>query len=137
MVGLGRLHLTNSLDLLQGVPHERGVRSWLIALLCAALAGCFSQASDCPSDLPASCPASGAPSYQNDVAPILAARCVSCHSAGGIEANAPLDTYTAVYDRRGPVLDQVYACKMPQGTPLSPAERQALLTWLVCGAPNN
>jgi len=134
---VGRLYLTNGIELLQGVPHERGMRSWAIAVVCAALVGCFSQPSDCPSDLPASCPATGAPSYQNDVAPILAARCVSCHSAGGIEANVPLDTYTSVFGWRGPVLDQVYACKMPQGTPLAPAERQALLTWLVCGAPNN
>jgi hypothetical protein len=122
------------------MPHKRGMRSTHlapIALALVAVVGCFGQSPDCPTDLPQSCPASGAPSYQSDVAPILAARCVSCHSAGGIEANAPLDTYAAVYARRGPVLDQVYACKMPQDAPLSPADRQTLLTWLVCDAPNN
>jgi len=107
-----------------------------LVALASALA-CFTQAPGCPSDLPASCPSSGAPSYSAVVAPILAQRCVSCHSPGGIEANSPLDSYDAVYARRGSVLNQVYACMMPQDAPLSSADRQALMTWLVCGAPNN
>jgi hypothetical protein len=37
------------------------------------------------------------------------------------------------------VLTEVYACQMPpvDADPLSATERQALLAWLVCGAPNN
>ncbi len=115
------------------------VPSVVIVAMCAgsSLVACFTQPQNCPNDLPSACPSSGAPSYSATVAPILAQRCVACHSPGGIEANSPLDSYGAVYAIRGSVLDQVYACKMPQDTPLTPADRQALLTWLVCGAPNN
>ena len=38
------------------------------------------------------------------------------------------------------MLDQVYACAMPPsdaGVTLSLEEREALLGWLVCNAPNN
>src|SRR5579883_2519405 len=34
--------------------------------------------------------------YASDVAPILQAACVSCHSAGGQQATTPLDSYAAV-----------------------------------------
>ena len=92
----------------------------------------------CPNDLPASCP-SPAPSYQTTVAPIINVRCVTCHSPGGQEASRPLQTYSQVYSERSAVLNQVYACNMPPGTAAKPTEqeREALLTWLVCGAPQN
>jgi hypothetical protein len=93
---------------------------------------------DCPNDLPPSCPSS-APSYQATVAPIINLRCVSCHSPGGQEASRPLLTYSQVYSERSAVLNQVYACNMPPVTAAWPTEqeREALLTWLVCGAPQN
>jgi hypothetical protein len=36
-------------------------------------------------------------------------------------------------------LNQVYACTMPPATAAKPTtqEREALLEWLVCGAPQN
>jgi hypothetical protein len=36
-------------------------------------------------------------------------------------------------------LNQVYACNMPPGSAAQPTvqEREALLGWLVCGAPQN
>ena len=92
----------------------------------------------CPQDLPAACP-SNVPSYQMDVAPIFAQRCVVCHSPDGSDAQRDYVHYTAIYANRGAILDQVYACNMPPSgaTAPTPSERTKLLTWLVCGAPNN
>jgi hypothetical protein len=92
----------------------------------------------CPNDLPASCPTT-VPSYQTDIAPILQSHCLGCHAPGGVEANKPLDSYSAVYGERSPVLTQVYGCLMPPAGSPAPtaAERQLLLSWLVCKSPNN
>src|SRR5579883_2718899 len=69
-------------------------------------------APQCPNDLPGSCPAS-MPSYQADIAPLLASRCIPCHNPNGIESSKPLNSYSAVYGLRGTVLTQVYGCQMP------------------------
>lgn len=102
------------------------------------LAACGSVASGgCPNDLPTSCP-SGAPGYAATIAPLLEARCVSCHGPGGVSSEKPLGTWAEVSARRSSVLDQVYACRMPQPPAvLPPAERAELLAWLVCGAPDD
>jgi uncharacterized membrane protein len=124
---------------------RRGNRTVALAALLGAtmaLASCGSNhaaATDpCPQDLPTSCPPNS-PSYQADVAPILAARCTTCHSPGG--AGSPFDftTYASVFADRSPMLNQVYACNMPPkgAAGLGQAERQMLLAWLVCGAPND
>jgi hypothetical protein len=83
------------------------------------------------------CPGT-APSYQNDVLPILKTDCIPCHSPSGT-AGYDESTYTDVYNQRSPILDQVNGCQMPpaDGPPLSNAQRVVLLDWLVCGAPNN
>ncbi len=115
-----------------------------------AVAGCTGQATepmddlagvdvalDCPNDLPA-CPAPP-PSWSGAVSGIVGARCATCHAPGGLAAEKPLTSYTEVFPRRSAVLNQVYACLMPMtpDPPLSTDERQALLGWLVCGAPDN
>jgi hypothetical protein len=94
--------------------------------------------SSCPDDLPASC-SSPAPGWAKDVAPVIEARCASCHVKGGTAADKPLTDHAQVFSRKGSVLNQVYACKMPPegATPLSTAERLAIETWLVCGAPDD
>jgi hypothetical protein len=94
--------------------------------------------STCPNDLPASCPV-GVPSYAADIAPVIHDRCAPCHSPGGSAGDRPLTSYAEVYARRGPVLNQTHACRMPPSgaTAPTPDERAALLGWLVCGAPNN
>lgn len=116
--------------------HTRLVAAIGAALL-VACGGPRTNAS-CPNDLPPSCP-SAAPSYQATVGPIINLRCVTCHSPGGQEASRPLQTYSQVYSERSAVLNQVYACNMPPGTAAMPTEqeRESLLTWLVCGAPQN
>jgi hypothetical protein len=112
-------------------------RAWWIvgAVLVAGCSG--SGEGSCPKDLPPSCPADAA-GYAATIAPLLAGRCVSCHAPGGPSVHY-LQTYAEVSALAGPVLDQVYACKMPpEGSPpFTEAEREQLLGWLVCGAPDD
>ncbi len=120
------------------LPVTRGFVSPVLPLLAIAAIAACSSGSSCPTgDLPSSCPSSGVPSYASEVAPILVQQCVGCHSPQGNESNTPLGTYADVARYRGPVLDQIDACLMPITTMLTPADRHTLLTWLVCGAPNN
>jgi hypothetical protein len=85
------------------------------------------------------------PSYQQTIAPIFQERCVPCHYAGSSIAKFDFSRYTVVRANRGSVLNQIYACLMPPedagGLPdagqLGNTERTEVLTWLVCGAPNN
>ena len=94
--------------------------------------------STCPRDLPTSCP-SPEPSYATDVAPLIQAHCVTCHGPNGVSSDRPLGTYPQLFAMRQDVLDQVYNCLMPQSPQLQldEADRQTLLGWLVCGAPDN
>ena len=95
---------------------------------------------NCPSDLPAACP-SPAPSWAADggVQAVIDARCVICHKPGGLAFDRPFTNYADVFANRGDALDQVYSCYMPppDAGQLAPSERQELLGWFVCGAPNN
>jgi hypothetical protein len=112
-------------------------------LVAALAAGCgqgttsSGTSGGCPNDLPASCPANAA-GYHATIAPVLATSCNVCHVPGGPSVHY-LETYAEVSALAGPVLDQVYACKMPPAgyPPLSSAERADLLGWLVCGAPDD
>jgi uncharacterized membrane protein len=99
------------------------------------LAACGSN--PCPTS-PASCPAN-APHYTPDVATAIQANCTICHAQGGSGASWPLTTYDEIYTLRFDVQSQIDACKMtPLGwPPMTPEVREMVLTWLVCGAPNN
>ncbi len=101
--------------------------------------GASSSSSDCPNDLPATCPPNP-PSYAATVAPIFERRCLACHGEGGVEsAQFNFSTYDGVQKHASPILNQVYACLMPPPDAGAPTadERHALLAWLVCHAPNN
>jgi hypothetical protein len=93
---------------------------------------------NCPNDLPPACP-TPAPGFAADVFPAIQARCAGCHSPTGIEANRPYQTYQQIFSQRAGMLHQLYTCRMPPATAPQPTaeERQLLLTWLVCGAPDN
>ena len=79
------------------------------------------------------------PSYMTTVHPILEAACVTCHYPGSNLAESSLATYEAVQGVSGAALGQVESCLMPPpGAPmLTDAQRNAVLAWLVCGAPAN
>jgi hypothetical protein len=48
-------------------------------------------------------------------------------------------TYAGVSAQLGPIHDEVEGCAMPPAgySPLSALDRQALVDWLACGAPEN
>lgn len=100
-----------------------------------------SGAGSCPS-LVVSCPTDVAddPSYANEVEPILQNNCAVCHSPDGGYGH-DLVTYEEVYDQaqEGDLISWVSQCSMPPSNfpPLTTAQRQTLLDWLACGAPNN
>ena len=85
--------------------------------------------------IPAACPVP-APSYAKDIAPILDAKCNTCHAApdAGIW---PLTNYQDVSDWQTLILSDVEYCAMPPAgaAQLSAIEQSALLAWVVCGAP--
>ena len=110
--------------------------------LSLGIAGCTSgdngaDAGACDRRLP-TCPATP-PSYQQTVGPIISQKCVTCHYPGTTIAKGDFSTYANVYANRGSMLNQAYSCIMPpsSGPPLTADERTQLLTWFVCGAPNN
>jgi cytochrome c553 len=96
----------------------------------------------CP-DLNTDCP-SAPPSWSNDVQPILATYCLRCHGDGGVEQSQfDYTTYAGVYEHRSIMLTQVYQCQMPPSDASPPAvmptthDRQTLVSWLACNAPDN
>lgn len=99
-----------------------------------------STADSCAPGLPVSdgCPES-APSYQDEIAPLVDDRCGGCHYQGNRNSRQTLETYADLHASVSVIEKEVYGCQMPpQGEPvLSPAERERFLQWLVCGAPNN
>ena len=121
------------------------VMAFAAAMSLAAMAACTSSdatssssGGSCPEDLPAACPAVF-PSYAKDVAPVIEQACTPCHAPGGEQANRKLVDYAGAFTNRSPMLNQVHACRMPPANapPLGADGRKVLLTWLVCGAPNN
>lgn len=84
------------------------------------------------------------PSWSGQVEGIVATYCLQCHGEGGIEySQYNFSTYADVHARYTTMITQVNACSMPpwDASPAAaqpPAEdRQALLSWLECNAPNN
>ncbi len=95
------------------------------------------------------CPAT-APSYATEVQPILAKDCLPCHTPGQQPyAGFDLSSWSGANGLRQIVEDQLYQCLMPNvragatfaldgGIPvLSEADREAVMDWCACGAPNN
>jgi hypothetical protein len=114
--------------------------SWITALpLAVAVGACADPPSSCPADEPAACP-SQAPSYASDVAPLIQTYCTTqCHNPTGVASSRPLSTYNEVHARLTTVHSQLYQCVMPPAGAPTPTvtERVTLLSWFVCGAPNN
>ena len=110
---------------------------WLVLLVSASACGGMS-APSCPADEPKACPTTGVPSYATDIAPLIDKYCTSCHGPGGEKSNMPLTTYAQLDGAISSVHNQIYQCRMPLSPPdPTEAERVTLLTWFVCGAPNN
>jgi hypothetical protein len=109
-----------------------------------AVLGCHSEPeaashASCP---PAPSACTEAPSYKQTVASIFETSCVPCHSPNGVEADRPLGTYHDVFAVEPTAFHQVANCLMPPAdagsvASLSETDRETLLAWFTCGAPNN
>lgn len=109
--------------------------------------GCNPQppATSCPA-APVNPPCPDAiPSFAGDVYPnVFGAVCARCHAPGGEESNIPLTSYQQIYGTGGTEAREIYfqvfqACLMPPASAperLSDAQRQKLLDWFGCGAPD-
>lgn len=107
------------------------------AASCACSSGASSQAS-CAALSPA-CPAAP-PSYATDIAPLLAAKCTTCHRPGDPSGAWPLDTYARVAGWDSAVFEQLERCSMPprdSGIEMSSGERQRIADWINCGSRDN
>jgi hypothetical protein len=88
----------------------------------------------CAAVAPTSCPMP-APRY-DDIVPILAQRCLSCHD--GLAEQWPLTSYDHVVSWTAEIRGMMLNCSMPpvdSGIEMPLDERQLLLTWLRCGSP--
>jgi hypothetical protein len=95
------------------------------------------------------CPDGGGPSFDTDVLPIFHQVCDNCHApdASAPERQMPyLTSYQQIYGTNGgsearAINVQIFDnCAMPPANapvPLSADQRQTLLAWLACGAPNS
>jgi mono/diheme cytochrome c family protein len=100
-----------------------------------AASNCATVSSDCPSP---------PPSWSKDVQPLVQQYCVMCHQPGGVgESLADLTSYTNVFRARAEITYQVSQCLMPNqdASPpppqLSTAQRETIVSWIGCMAPNN
>lgn len=90
----------------------------------------------CPVEAPTSCPDPTAIRYA-DVAPIIEARCASCHSPLW-SGPWPLNTLSHVRDWTDDIRTNLIACTMPPpdaGIPITKEERLTVLRWIRCGTP--
>jgi uncharacterized membrane protein len=121
------------------------VQTALVLALALAAPACQKTAAvDCPATPALVCPEAGAPSFTDVYNNVIHPLCDRCHTPGGQEAVMPLLNYQQVYGKGGAevieIRNQVESCLMPPpGQPevLTDDERQLLLAWIACGAPND
>lgn len=101
---------------------------------------------DCPpAPVDPACP-DAVPSFANDIyLNVFVPSCVRCHSPNGQESGSPLTNYQQIYGTGGSEAREIYfqvfqSCLMPPpGGPeaLTDSQRQKLLDWFGCGAPDS
>jgi len=89
-------------------------------------------AATCRHELPAPC-ASNAPSFAEEVQPILAKRCFRCHTGDGPAAGEhDFSKSERVIGQRGAIREEIASCAMPPKEPLAEPEANTLLRWAAC-----
>ena len=89
----------------------------------------------CPRSAPREC-AGKAPSYADDVLPILERRCFACHAGDGPAAeDHDFSSVATLRAQRRGVADQISACAMPPASKdaLRAEEASGILMWVACG----
>jgi hypothetical protein len=127
----------------------RFVAPYALLLAAATWVAACSSSSDgddgyasCPTDAPSTCP-SAVPSWSTDVQPIINRRCAlggQCHGPGGAEESMyNYTTYAGVKQNYITMETELEGCKMPPSDAVAPtpAEWLTMVTWMVCGAPDN
>jgi hypothetical protein len=113
--------------------------------------GCRKSGVECVPPPVVACPDGGGPSFEGDVLPIFHAVCDNCHAPDGSPPQTPfLTNYQQIYGptsgpNAGSEIGTFYTyvfelCAMPPANatvPLSDEQRQILLDWYVCGAPDS
>jgi hypothetical protein len=125
------------------------MRNMVVMVLSVMAVACGSSnqlsTDQCSQNVTATCPASP-PSYLADIAPLIQARCATCHGPGGEEEDRNLTTYAGIVSLRDDVQNEVGTCDMPPEEDMDDSkgiialtadEQKLLLTWLACGAPQN
>ena len=124
----------------------------VIGLVLAGLWGCESDsggsngdgdADSCDVTLPTACQ-DDAPTYA-DVQPIFEERCTVCHTDDTENSQCPmpgqcwsLEDYSHIFDWAPQIRTELAECKMPlpgSGVTMTNTEREEILAWLRCGAP--
>jgi uncharacterized membrane protein len=128
-------------------PSPAAVGALALAAFALAVLGCKKSEIECtppPSNLV--CPEAGAPSFAGDVYPnVFVPVCANCHAPGGQEATMPFTSYAQIYGTNGNVAREIFnqvfeSCLMPPSNapaPLTDDQRQTLLDWFACGAPDD
>ena len=117
----------------------------MASVLACALTACRGQPTALVGDM--TCPEDDSncegvpPSFSAAVLPIIRSNCIGCHIGGGVAADRPLTTYAQVVKLERSTFNAVYSCVMPPAydtvDQLTMAQRNTLLQWLACGAPDN
>ena len=125
-------------------PLMRGVL--VMFAVSMTLEGCKkADAIDCmPPPANPTCP-DAAPSFEGDVYPnVFVPVCVTCHSPTGVEPSMPFLSYQQIYgsgSEAKEIFNQVFeSCLMPPpgaAVSLTDDQRQLLLDWFACGAPDS
>jgi hypothetical protein len=110
----------------------------------AGIPGCSSPGGGAGADcsmLTSGCPATP-PSWQTDVQPLIVTYCGSCHGSGGAERSLFDSTsYQSVFVGRSELGTVISNCSMPLPGSSAPlpdaAQRQTVLSWVECDAPDN
>ncbi|HVV49097.1 MAG TPA: hypothetical protein VHO06_05525 [Polyangia bacterium] len=104
-----------------------------------------------PPPQPLVCPEAGSPDFASEVFPkVFLPVCDNCHAPGEVESNMPLTNYQQIYGptsgpNAGVEIGEIYTwvfeeCRMPPSdapVPLDDDQRQLLLDWFACGAPDS
>jgi hypothetical protein len=95
----------------------------------------------CNVTAPTACP-SDAPTYEQDIKPIIEQRCVTCHIGNRQSELCPtcwgLTSYQHVADWDAVIRGAMLSCAMPppdSGITMTDAERTTILEWIFCKLP--